>query len=208
MPGASFGFPVSVALDEFGNVFVANANGNGSVSELTAASSYATGLNFNNSNTGSPGAAFDFPVSIAVDGSDNVFAANLLSSPTPGSVSELTAASGYATGLKFAPSPASLAKPESIAVDGAGNVFVANEGNSVSELTAASGYTAGLNFAPAGAAFDLARWIALDESGNVFVANESGGSVSEILGLAKPVITPVQSCLIYWSSHPGQACVP
>ena len=43
-----------------------------------------------------------------------------------GSVSELTAASGYATGLNFAPSAALFDDPSSIALDGSGNVFVAN----------------------------------------------------------------------------------
>ncbi len=86
---------------------------------------------------------------------------------------------------------------------------MANFGNnSVSELTAASSYATGLNFAPTGASFMAPNSIALDGSGNVFVANSAGDSVSEILGLAKPVITPIQSCVVYWTSHPGQNCVP
>ena len=78
------------------------------MSELTAASSYATGLNFAPS-----GASFDDPGSIALDGSGNVFVANcgMLRGTGNGSVSELTAASGYATGLNFAPAGASFADP-------------------------------------------------------------------------------------------------
>ena len=79
-------------------------------------------------------------------------------------MSELTAASGYATGLNFAPCRAPRSTyPVSIALDGSGNVFVANVGqDSVSELTAASSYATGLNFAPSGASFNGPTSIALD----------------------------------------------
>jgi hypothetical protein len=198
-PGASFDFPQSLALDGSGNVFVANTDGD-SVSELTAGSSYATGLNF-----AASGASFNAPASIALDGTSNVFVGN----EGGNSMSELTAASSYATGLEFASAGASFNEPVSIALDGAGNVFAANaNGESVSELTAASSYGTGLNFAPAGAGFSVPSSIAVDGAGNVFVADRVGDSVSEILGLAQPVITPVQSCLTFWSNHPGLTCVP
>jgi len=191
---ADISAPLSIALDGSGNVFVVNPD---NVSELTSASSYASGSTFT-------AASFNEPTSIALDGSGNVFVANSGNN----SVSELTAASSYATGLNFAPTGAAFQQPASIAVDGSGNLLVANSGNnSVSELTAASSYATGFNFAPA-RAFSFPISIAVDASGNVFVANRDDDSVGEILGLAKPVITPVQSCLIYWSSHRGQACVP
>ncbi|MFI5351727.1 MAG: hypothetical protein ACHQZS_02105 [Candidatus Binatales bacterium] len=202
--GALFDLPGSIALDGSGDVFAAN-NSN-SVSELAVASSYDLGFNF------APAAAkLRSPESITLDGAGNVFAANIDDGGGNFSVSELTAGSGYATGLNFASMDAEFDYPFSMALDGSGNIFVANEigdinNGSVSELTAASSYATGLNFAPVGAAFDNPIAIAVDGSGNVFAANNDG--VSEILGLAKPVITPVQSCLNFWSSHPGQACVP
>ena len=241
-PGALFNAPISIALDGSGNLFAAN-NGNtsGSVTELTASSGYGAGANFNpisadisaplsialdgsgNVFVQNPGnvseltaasnyasgstataASFDQPTSLALDGSANLFVANSGNN----SVSELTAASSYATGLNFAPAGAAFGQPVSIAVDGSGNLFVANSGNnSVSELTAASSYSTGFNFAPS-RAFSFPVSIAVDASGNVFVANRDDDTVGEILGLAKPVITPVQSCLIFWSNHPGQGCVP
>ncbi len=129
------------------------------------------------------GASFVSPVSIALDGSGNVFVANFGGNGgngNIGSVSELTAASGYGTGLNFAPAGASFSNPRSIALDGSGNVFVANEFGGVSELTVASSYGTGLSFQPAAAAFDAPFSIALDRAGNVFVANEGGNSVSEL----------------------------
>ena len=76
------------------------------MSELTASSSYATGLNF-----APAGAAFNNPISIAVDGSGNVFVANEIGDSNNGSVSELTAASSYATGLQLRPRGRGLQQP-------------------------------------------------------------------------------------------------
>jgi hypothetical protein len=197
--GAAFDYSYALALDQSANVFVANLDGG--VSELTAASGYATGLSFAPS-----GAAFVNPTSIALDGSANVFVTNQGSG-----VSELTAASSYGTGLNFVPAGAAFNEPNSIALDGSGNIFAANdyggigETGSVSELTAASGYRTGFNFVAAGAALSFPGSIALDGSGNVFVANEFGNSVSEILGLAEPVVTPLQSALSSVGTAPSPA---
>ncbi|MGO9453034.1 MAG: hypothetical protein ACLQDV_18650 [Candidatus Binataceae bacterium] len=186
--GASFVSPSALALDSAGNVFIAN-NGSGirpsgSVSELTAASGYAAGLNF----TSSTGASFDSPVSLALDSAGNVFVANNSFSVRPsGSVSELTEESDYAAGMNFSSSTgATFDGPSALALDSLGNVFIANEvGDTVSELTEASGYGTGMNFAPMGASFDTPSALALDSANNVFVANNngsvgSGGSVSEL----------------------------
>jgi len=81
-------------------------------------------------------------------------------------------------------------------------------GGSVSELTAGSSYATGFNFSPSGAGLSAPFSIALDASGNVWVVNNGNFSVTEMLGLAKPVLTPLQSCLIFEVAHPGQACLP
>jgi hypothetical protein len=196
--GASFDDPASLALDAASDVFVANYNNN-SVSELTASSSYGTGHNFGSAT----GADFSEPISPALDAAGNLFVANFGNS----SVSELTVASGYTTGANLAPAAADFNSTVSLVVDAAGNLFVANEaggsgcaGNSVpcgsvSELTAASGYTTGLNFAPSGAAFNFPDALAVDAAGNIFIANLIGNNASELIGLATPVLTPVQGCL-------------
>jgi len=205
--GAVFTNPISLALDVSGNVFVANRSGN-SVSELTAASSYATGLNFKPSD-----AMFDAPYSLTLDGSGNVFVANLFGN----SVSELTAGSYATSGSNFAPSGAMFDVPISIALDGSGNIFLANCGTtcsgtgnsgSVSELTKSSSYGTGLNFAASGATFSEPEGLALDGSGNIFVANGEGDSVTQLIGLATPVVTPVQSCVAAEKLHSTQYCVP
>ncbi len=136
--GAAFSDALSVALDAGHNVWAANHLGGagclsgsapcGSVSELTAASSYAAGRNF-----APPGAALNGPLLIALDSAGNVWLANTRggsgcsSSSAPcGSASELTAASGYSTGLNFAPGGAGFITPHALALDPSGNVWVLN----------------------------------------------------------------------------------
>jgi hypothetical protein len=184
--GANFDGPISIDVDAASNIWIANYLGD-SVSELTVASSYATGLNF-----APAGAAFTSPIWLALDPVGNVWVANAFGD----SVSELTAASGFATGLNFAPMGAALVAPVSLAFDGAGNLWIVNQlSDSFSELTASSGYATGFNFAPAntlGVPFELA----LDASGNVWAVNNQGGSVTELIGVATPVLTPLQACLV------------
>ena len=181
-PGSVDDYALALALDGSGNVLVASPDG---LSELPVATGYSTPEGPFNA------ASFDQPTSIALDASADVFVANSGNN----TVTELIAGASYEAGFNLFPTGAALDDPVSIAVDGSGNLFVANEGgNSVSEVTQASGYGKGFNFAPVGA-FSSPDAIALDASGNVFVANSGGDSVTEILGLAGPVITPIQSAL-------------
>lgn len=188
--GAALNSPVGIVLDSSANLYVLNFD---SVSELFSADMgmgpYGTGANY----TGSPGAMLDDPDSIALDGQNNIFVANVSNS----SVSELTAASTYATGMNFnnTTNPgAGFANPSFVVVDGDDNIFVANNDNSsVSELTApSSGTPIGYNFAPAAAANSAPTQLAIDESGNIFLVGDSN-SVSELIGLATPVYTPVEA---------------
>ena len=167
--GAAFDNPYSLALDAAGNVFVAN---DFSMSELTAASGYAKGLNF-----ASPGRyrnLLDPPHWLWTRRATSLWRTSSRRRRTPARGRNLTAASGYARGLNFAPSGVAFNVPYSLALDAAGNVFVVND-ISVSELTAASGYAKGLNFAPFAAGFYSPISLALDAAGNVFVANCGAG---------------------------------
>ncbi len=211
--GAGFADPIGIALDVSANVFVADYFDG--VSELTEASSFGTGHNFH-----AAAAKFNAPTSLQIDGFGNVFAANCgfycSGSTGNGSVSELTGPPSYGTGHNFAPSGAMLDAPYILAQDGAGNLFTANvSGNSLSELMAPNYASVGSNFAPSGAGFNASLGVALDQSGNVWVGNcgsacggTGSGSVSELIGLATPVVTPIQGCVAKELADSTQYCKP
>ena len=94
-------------------------------------------------------------------------------------------------------------QPQGIAVDGANNVWVANyrgsstSGNSISEL-AAVGSKAGTGaiLSPSAgwgpdAALLEAFGLAIDASGNVWATNFGSNTLTEFVGMAVPVRTPL-----------------
>ena len=91
-----------------------------------------------------------------------------------------------------------LSHPQTIAIDGAGNLWIANyRGSSITELAGAS------STAPAGTALSPAAGfgshsamrqgyaIAVDASGNLWVSNFGSNTITEFVGLAAPVKTPL-----------------
>jgi sugar lactone lactonase YvrE len=169
------------------------------VSELTAGVP-RQGINF-----APASAAFNRPIALALDASNNVWVANssgvCAHGASCGSLSKLPASNRDAA-LNFAPAAAAIVQPNSVAVDSNGNLWVSNGGpsvcvaapcGSVSELAAANPNIGALNFVPPGAAFVHPTLLALDASGNVWVSQFAG--VSELIGLAGPVLTPIQACL-------------
>jgi streptogramin lyase len=87
--------------------------------------------------------------------------------------------------------------PESLAIDGNGNVWVANyHGNTISAFTGANPGPAGTALSPAfgyglDSGIDLPFGIALDSSGSVWVADHAMSAVTQFVGLAAPVATPL-----------------
>jgi streptogramin lyase len=175
-----YGFPVAVATDAKCNVWVANQ----ATSQITFTS--ASGTIFGDFTLGGG------PSGLSVDASGYVWSANYygdsvgLLSPT-GTI--LSGASGFTGG--------GVERPQGIAADGAGNIWVANfRAPGLSELAAASASTPGAALSPTtGWAPDAglleAFALAIDAGGNVWVSNFGSNTITEFVGLAVPVKTPL-----------------
>ena len=87
-----------------------------------------------------------------------------------------------------------LSSPTFVAIDGGNNVWLTNNGNSyaLSEfahsgtaITTSTGYQSGNLNTPS--------WIAIDASGDVWVPNQGANSVTELIGVATPTVTPLSA---------------
>lgn len=188
-------YPVDLAVDVSGNIWVANGHAY-SISEFNSSGTA-------NANSPFTGGGLIAPGGIAIDGSGNVWAGNAY--PGNNTLSELNS-SGTPVSSSSGYSGGGLATPFFVAIDGAGNVWVANNsGNSISEFaptgtqicnahslfTCPSGYTGGGLNGP----FALA----IDGAGNIWVTdygNYLGPSLTEFVGAAAPVATPVVANLL------------
>ena len=175
-----FSFPLAVAIDTNHNGWVANY-GNNTVSKVSADGSQITSFA---SGTG--------PDGIAVDQGGYVWVAN----QTGNSISEL-ANDGSVVSIGYSDNKASILAPQGIAIDGSGDVWVANlHSHAITELAGSAASSPGAILSPAAgyasdAGFTDAYAIAIDASGNVWVTDFSNDTLTEIVGLATPVKTPV-----------------
>jgi streptogramin lyase len=125
---------------------------------------------------------------VAIDSTPHVWVSNSGNNSVTELTSSGTAVANYTGG--------GLNSPQGIAIDGLGNVWVANAGpagtpgKSVTELN-----NSGAAFSPStgfiGGAMSSPFSLAIDGSGNVWVSNNSSNSVTEIVGAAAPVLTPL-----------------
>ena len=192
------GAPFGIAIDATGNAWVANANG-GSVTEISPVGISLSGAG------GYAGGGLNQPVRIAIDPSGNAWVTNQAGA----SVTEVSPEGTFLSGLAGYHG-GGLNQPFGIAIDAAGKAWVANLGaTGLTELSAAGIPLSNANgFQAAGLARSQA--LAIDASGNVWVPNNPLGpgntSITEFLGLATPVLTPMSVCL---ARHSGSAiCAP
>lgn len=181
--GGGLSQPRSIAFDGSGNAWIANTVGY-NVSEFSSSGAPIS------PSTGYIGGGLDEPWSIAIDSSGNAWVADW-----GGAVSKFSNA-GAALSPSTGYTGGGLHEPGSIAIDGSGNAWIAdlNVGD-VSEFS-----SAGAVLSPSvgflGGGFAGPEGIAIDGSGDVWVANADGGpqfngSVTELIGAATPVITPI-----------------
>jgi streptogramin lyase len=185
--GANFSAPVSVAIDPTGNVWIANLHS--SVTALTS-----NGDLFGNFAT--IGSIIFSANRLAIDPTGNIWITN----GSGQGVIELNSIGGMVG--NFVPSP--IFNPFGIAMDAAGNAWITDSiENGVTELTS-SGALAG-SFVPGAGILSFPTATAIDASGNVWVTSVSA-DVAELVGLARPVLTPLVACLK--KSPPHAVCLP
>ena len=165
-------------LDSSSNVLVStNIYGNGTGPQIT----FQPGMQ----RTLAPGVAFGHTTGIVVDGSGNLYVANLPGDfPVVTQLSEIEAVNGV---IPTNPTVRSLFEgdfsvPRGVALDGSGNVYVADSGkNAVYELQAVNGSFTG-SIRALGSGFIEPFGVAVDKSGNVYVTDVSknGGVLKEI----------------------------
>lgn len=193
---AQFENPGGVAVDSVGNVFVAD-KGNHVIRKIDTGGNVTTFAGQMDipgfaDNTGTL-AQFNQPSDIGIDGSDNLYVADLVNNRirkiTPAAV--VTTLAGQAA-PGFTDNTGALAQfdqPRALDVDGAGNVYVASLGNdairkvtSAGVVTTLSGDgTAGLvNGAGVSARFNDPSGVAVDSAGNVYIADKSNHVIRKV----------------------------
>jgi len=178
-----FSFPLAVAIDANHDGWIANF-GNDTVSKVSADGSQIASF-----------ASGNGPDGLAVDQRGNVWIAN----QTGNSITEL-ANDGTVVSSGYSDNKASILAPQGIAIDGSGNVWVANlHSHAITELAgsaAASPISPGTILSPTAgyasdAGFTEAYAIVVDASGNLWVTDFNNNTLTEIVGVATPVKTPV-----------------
>lgn len=168
--------PTGIAIDAYGYGWVSNGGANDTFLIENVSGTFYYGQNTDNAMQGSAG--------IAVDANTNKWIA-------ASGINAISSVSGFSGAASFSPVHSSeLNFPTGVATDGASNVWITNgaAAGSIVELN-----SSGTVVSPSTGFGSLSTpvSIAVDSSGNLWTANLGDNSVSEFVGVASPVTTPI-----------------
>jgi sugar lactone lactonase YvrE len=195
---ASFSQPAGVAVDNMGNVYVADL-GNNLIRKISASGVVSTlaGSGFAGFNNGSyPPPSFNSPIGVAVDDSGNVYVAdagnNMIRKISPSGNTSTFAGNGTAGSLDGAGNAAYFDNPTGIAVDNEGNVYVTDySGNMIRQIApnasvltlAGNGIAGSANGRGAAATFNKPTGIAVDRHQIMYVADKGNNLIRMVVQL-------------------------
>jgi hypothetical protein len=168
------GGPAYLAIDSIGNVWIADYSSSG-LSEFNNAGAQITSSAFT-------GGGLNVPNNVAIDHSGNLWLTN-----QDGSLSKFSSTGTALSGAGY--SNGGLGPSSGLGVDGFGNVWTANTAslselsNNGTLLSGSTGYQVSGMVAPIS--------LALDGSGNVWITGSSSNTLTEVVGAAAPVVTPL-----------------
>ncbi len=191
---ARFSSPKGVAVDNNGNIYIADT-GNSTIRKITPAavvSTFAGVVAYPGGNVDSSGSL----TGATVDANGNTYIADCFNntirkvSPT-GEISIIAGTAGVSGNTDGTGKVALFNYPTSVAVDNAGIVYVADSGNNVIRKITPNGVVTTLTgvvspedyfYYPKGVAdFNNPRGVAVDQTGNVYVADTGNNAIRKIL---------------------------
>lgn len=192
---ARFYYPSGVAVDDVGNVYVADTE-NFTIRKVTPAGVVTTVAGLAHSSGSADGtgsdARFNYPKDVAVDSGGNVYVADYYNDTirkiAPGNV--VTTLAGLAGNIGSTDGTGNAARfhyPSGVAVDSFGNVYVADANNhtirratpdgEVTTLAGKAGGAGGADGTGSAARFYYPSGVALDSVGNVYVADHDNYTI-------------------------------
>jgi len=192
---AAFKYPIGIATDVQGNVYVCDA-ANNLIRQITpdgTVSTYAGSGIAGSSNGPAASASFNNPTGIAVDAQGNVYVGDegnyMIRKITPGGMVSTLAGSGTPGSADGTGTAASFNHPRGLAIDAQGDVYVADYYNNlIRKITAAgvvstfagNGTAGSANGVGTAASFNQPIGVATDIKGNIYVADGQNHLVRKI----------------------------
>jgi hypothetical protein len=220
---ARFNFPVALAYDGAGALFVADQSNHlirKIVLPTAAVTTIAGSASVAASDDGiGPSAHFDAPAALALDGAGNLFVADKAMNVirkialVSGTVTTLAGVAGGSGGADGAGTTARFNGPAGLACDGAGNLFVADTGNytirkivlataTVTTLAGTAGVSGGESGTGAAARFLAPTALAMNGAGDLLVADTEDDTIRKV-NVATRLVTTVVGHDGRWETVPG-----